>query len=129
MRSNPTPAEAKLWQRLRRRQLEGYKFRRQHVIAGYVVDFYCPTLQLAVEVDGPIHQYRRRQDQRRSQILSEWGVKILRFSSEAVMNEIEQVVVSLQDFIQKQDTDGCRAKAPIPAFPRFGGRCHKGSAR
>lgn len=100
MRRNPTPAEAKLWSRIRKRQLAGYKFRRQHIIAGFIVDFYCPTLQLVVEVDGPIHQFQPRQDAQRTRILQARGVRIVRFSSEAVIKDTDQVVLSLQRVIQ-----------------------------
>jgi very-short-patch-repair endonuclease len=105
MRRSPTGAESKLWQRLRRRQLEGYKFRRQHIVAGFVVDFYCTTLQFAVEVDGPIHRYQQRYDQRRSQLLQAYGVAIVRFSSEAVMYDIEHVVALLRNYIQRRRQD------------------------
>lgn len=54
-RKNPTKAEACLWEILRSKQLEGYKFRRQHPMKGYILDFYCPELKLAIEVDGQIH--------------------------------------------------------------------------
>ena len=54
LRENPTPAEQLLWERLRGNQT-GYKFRRQHPLDKYVVDFYCLALKLAIEVDGPIH--------------------------------------------------------------------------
>lgn len=59
MRRHPTQAEARLWSVLRSRQLGGWKFRRQHIIVGYVVDFYCADLRLVVEVDGTVHDERR----------------------------------------------------------------------
>ena len=96
MHTNPTPAEAVLWSWLRRRQLNGFKFRRQHIIAGFIVDFYCPALQLAVEVDGPIHRYQPRQDEHRTQILQARGVKIIRFTSDDVMHHVDQVILALR---------------------------------
>jgi very-short-patch-repair endonuclease len=58
-RSNPTPAEERLWDAIRRRQVGGARFRRQHPIAGFVLDFCCPERRLVVEVDGPIHDQQR----------------------------------------------------------------------
>jgi very-short-patch-repair endonuclease len=55
LRANPTDAEIRLWSRLRRRQLEGYRFRRQQPIGRYVVDFFCPEAKLIIEVDGSQH--------------------------------------------------------------------------
>mgnify|MGYP001770978009 FL=1 len=57
MRREPTPAEDKLWQKLRHKQILGYKFRRQHTIDRFIVDFYCGEARLVVEVDGEVHDY------------------------------------------------------------------------
>jgi very-short-patch-repair endonuclease len=64
MRCAPTPGEALLWAQLQGRRLDGWKFRRQAVIAGYIVDFFCPALGLAVEVDGLIHERQRLEEPR-----------------------------------------------------------------
>ena len=92
MRRHPTQAEAQLWSRLRDRQLDGLKFRRQHIIAGYITDFYCPAIRLAVEVDGPHHQYQRQQDEFRSEVLTQFGVRVVRVSTDAVMNNVDDVL-------------------------------------
>jgi len=92
MRQHPTQAEAQLWSRLRGRQLDGLKFRRQHIIAGYIVDFYCPAIHLAVEVDGPHHQWQRQQDKFRTGVLSQCGVRVVRVSSDAVLNDLDEVI-------------------------------------
>ena len=55
MRKEPTNAEALLWVRLRKRQLDGLKFRRQHIVQYFIVDFYCPRVKLVIEIDGPVH--------------------------------------------------------------------------
>ena len=102
MRRNPTPAEAKLWNRIRKRQLAGFKFRRQHIIAGFIVDFYCPTLKLIVEVDGPIHRYQPSKDAWRTRILQARDLHVVRFSSEAVMDETEKVLLSLERTIHNR---------------------------
>ncbi len=63
MRTQPTPAEDILWQHLRNRQLLGYKFRRQHSIERFIVDFFCNQAGLVIEVDGPIQQYQKQEEQ------------------------------------------------------------------
>lgn len=80
-RQNPTPAEEKLWQELRRENLLGYKFRRQHPVAGYIIDFHCPRLKLGIEVDGEVHKSpeQKAYDEQRSEDLSQFGVRIIRF--------------------------------------------------
>ena len=107
MRRRPTQAEAQLWSRLRGRQLDGLKFRRQHIIAGYIADFYCPAIHLAVEVDGPHHQWRRQQDQFPTEVLAKCGVRVVRVSVDAVMNNLDDVIryirrVIAQDAAQSQ---------------------------
>ena len=92
MRANPTHAEAKLWSRLRYRQVHGLKFRRQHIIAGYIVDFYCPALHLAVEVDAPHHLSQTLEDEMRDDMLGRYAVRVLRIDADAVMDDIDQVV-------------------------------------
>jgi leucyl-tRNA synthetase len=93
MRKNPTYAESKLWSRLKGKSLDGLKFRRQHVLPPYILDYYCPSKTLAVEVDGPHHKETKEQDQQRTQVLAEeHGVRMLRFTSWRVLNEIEDVL-------------------------------------
>jgi very-short-patch-repair endonuclease len=95
MRAMPTAAEAALWQALRDRRLSGWKFRRQHVIGGYVVDFYCPALGLVIEVDGSVHDGRRAQDRQRDQDLTALGVQVLRLRNADVLERLESVAASL----------------------------------
>ncbi len=73
MRREPTPAEERLWESLRNRGLDGYKFRRQHSIDRFVVDFYCSEASLVVEVDGPVHKYTRTDDAIRQEFLEVQG--------------------------------------------------------
>lgn len=82
MRSEPTHAEARLWRLLRRKQLGGFRFRRQHAIRGYILDFYCPEAKLAIELDGGQHaedDERVAHDDRRDQFLVAAGIRVLRF--------------------------------------------------
>src|SRR3989338_11663111 len=86
LRNNLPLPEVLLWQQLKNRQLEGYKFRRQYSINRYVIDFYCPNLKVAIEIDGDSHYKEDAQeyDIIRENFIKEYGVKFLRFSNEDV---------------------------------------------
>src|SRR5450755_591674 len=73
LRADATPAERVVWNLLRNRNLGGWRFRRQHVIAGFIADFYCPELKLVVELDGGIHETQRDEDAKRDAALSRLG--------------------------------------------------------
>ncbi len=97
LRKQMTPAERALWQRLRRKQLDGWRFRRQHPVGNFVVDFFCAKARLVVEVDGPIHLKQRYYDEERTQMLDELkGYRVLRFTNEQVMNDIESVLEEIR---------------------------------
>lgn len=83
-RRRPTPAEATAWQALRARKVHGLKFRRQQIIAGFVVDFYCPALRLALELDGGVHDAHRGYDLIRTQILNALDVRVVRLANDQV---------------------------------------------
>jgi very-short-patch-repair endonuclease len=87
MRHEPTKAERLLWLRLRRRQLGDYKFRRQHPIGSYIVDFYCAETKLIIEVDGDIHAYQEAYDKERTADLEALGYLVIRFWNEQVLKE------------------------------------------
>jgi very-short-patch-repair endonuclease len=91
LRREMTPAERALWMVLRRNALDGFHFRRQQVIEGFIVDFYCDAAKLAIELDGTVHEERWKHDQSRDKIISQRGVRVLRFSNEA-MRESEAVI-------------------------------------
>jgi very-short-patch-repair endonuclease len=88
----PTTAEARLWQALRGRQVDGFRFRRQHAIGRFIVDFYCSQMSLAIEVDGEIHEYQREADEQRTAYLRERGVRVIRFTNEEVLAKLEEVL-------------------------------------
>ena len=90
-RDNPTPAEAVVWEMVRNKQLNGYKFRRQHKIGQFIVDFYCHKAGLVIEVDGDVHAKREIEDNVRTDWLNTIGLKVLRFTNDEVLNE-RQVV-------------------------------------
>lgn len=92
-RKNMTKAEMILWNELKTKKLNGYKFRRQHPIQKYIVDFYCHELKLIIEVDGGYHNEKEQieYDKIRDNILKLKGVEILRFTNEEVFKDIQNV--------------------------------------
>lgn len=92
LRKEHTLSEDILWQALRRKQLEGRKFRRQNPIGAFVVDFYCPEENLAVEVDGGIHETQCEADALRQEIIESLGIRFVRVSAEEVENDLPKVL-------------------------------------
>jgi very-short-patch-repair endonuclease len=92
LRKSLTDAERWLWQRLRNRGLSGYKFRRQHPIGPFVVDFACIEKGVVIELDGSQHAQNMESDSRRSEYLRRKGYKVLRFWDSAVLREGEAVL-------------------------------------
>ena len=92
LRREMTAAEGRLWQRLRRNQLGGLHFRRQQVIDGFIVDFYCHSKGVVVEVDGGIHQQQHGYDAERNRVMFARGLQVLRFTNDQVACEIEAVL-------------------------------------
>jgi very-short-patch-repair endonuclease len=99
LRKRLTPAEAILWEALRRGGLEGLKFRRQHPVGRFILDFYCPAYKLVVEVDGKVHETQMEYDSARTSQLEAHGYKILRFSNEAVMQELDGVLTEILEVV------------------------------
>jgi very-short-patch-repair endonuclease len=89
-----TEAEQVLWERLRGRRLNGFKFRRQHPIADFIVDFYCADIGLAIEVDGEYHRESEQQiaDEHRTTELNKLNVKVIRFTNHEVINTTNEVL-------------------------------------
>ena len=97
LRNHSTSAEATLWKQLKGRQLNGKKFRRQHGIGPYIVDFFCPECRLVVELDGKPHlnEYGAEYDERRTGYLKECGVTVIRFENKMVFKELEFVLSTI----------------------------------
>jgi very-short-patch-repair endonuclease len=93
LRNNVTPAEKLLWSRLQRSNLGGYKFRRQHSVGSYILDFYCPAARLAIELDGDSHfsDDAIAYDLERTVYLNALRIKVLRFLNTEVYVDIEVV--------------------------------------
>ena len=94
LRKNLTSAEASLWKILKDSRFEDRKFRRQHSVGKYVLDFYCPAERLAIELDGEAHadELARIHDRKRGQFLEENGIKVLRFENKFVFEELEYML-------------------------------------
>ena len=94
LRKNMTEAETFLWQRIRKKQLKGRQFYRQKNIGDYIVDFYCPSAKLIVELDGGQHytEEGKRRDQVKDKYLESLGIIVLRFSDREVFKNIEGVL-------------------------------------
>jgi adenine-specific DNA-methyltransferase len=103
LRRNQTNAEKKLWDLLGNRQLLDVKFRRQFPIGHYIIDFYSPQCRLGIEADGGQHYHEdgKRKDRIRTEELSKFGIKILRFSDCEVLNNIEGTLEVIQQEIGK----------------------------
>lgn len=92
LRKNLTKAEAILWEKLRNKQLDGLRFRCQHPVGSFILDFYCPSRKLVIEIDGDIHKERTEYDNARTSKLEEYGYRVIRFSNERVMKDLQGVL-------------------------------------
>ena len=107
LRKKATQPERILWRHLRNRNFAGYKFRRQHPFEDYVLDFYCPSAKLAIELDGGGHNYRAGQtrDQTRSEVLARHGVFVLRFWNHQVRQELDSVLRAIWFALEERRTE------------------------
>ncbi|MBI1294699.1 DUF559 domain-containing protein [bacterium] len=97
LRQEMTPAETRLWQHLRNRNLAGLKFRRQQPLGPFIADFYCAEHRLIVELDGAVHDQQQERDAARTDYLHQHGYRVLRFRNEAVMVNLESVLAAIRD--------------------------------
>lgn len=120
LRTNMTDAEKKLWLNLRGRQMCGLKFRRQHPLGPYIVDFYCHQARLVIEVDGGQHwdEENRRYDARRTAYLHMQAIRVIRFSNDEVLKDTEGVLEHIQQVLEppRKELDGLGT--PPPSLPR-----------
>ena len=96
LRNNMTYHEKLLWEKLKGKQICGIRFRRQHPISLFIVDFYCHEVRLVVEVDGEIHYDRIDYDDGRSAKMERFGIKVIRFTNFEVENNIEKVIMRIE---------------------------------
>src|SRR2546425_3928171 len=126
LRRDETDAERKLWMRLRDRQLNGLKFRRQQPIGRYIVDFFCPEHRLVIELDGGHHADQIQADQRRTEFLNKVGYRVLRFWDNDVLTEPESVLQKIADELNHPSPcphpQGERGKKPLTLALSLKGR-------
>ena len=103
LRRNLTDAESKLWQELRGRRVQGYKFRRQHPIEDYIADFACLSAKLIVEIDGATHSTdeEKAYDVRRTAFLESLGWQVIRFTNDDVYSDVDGVVEAVYAALEK----------------------------
>ena len=94
LRRQMPKAEVLMWSRLKSKQLDGFKFRRQHSVGSYILDFYCPELNLAIELDGDTHAGKQAEnyDQKRQQYIELFGIRLIRFTNFQVIENMEGVL-------------------------------------
>ncbi len=117
MRANPTPAEAILWKQLKGKKLKKTKFRQQHLIADFIVDFVCLTHKLIIEVDGKIHDYQLDKDNVRTKELENSGFKVIRFKNEEVIGDIGQVISKIESELNNQSFSLSKLKKEGQVLP------------
>lgn len=108
LRNNATKSEIRLWQKLKRDQLYGYDFHRQKPIDEFIVDFFCNKLQLVIELDGYSHEIQEvwEKDVKKTEKLNSLGIHVLRFSDHQVMNDMENVLRHIEDYILTFEENG-----------------------
>ena len=107
LRNHLTAAEATLWKMLKKRQVGGYKFRRQHSIGKYIVDFFCYELMLAIELDGEVHAGLNgiARDMERDEELNKLGVTVLRYENRWVYEYPEVIKQDILEFGEKRNKE------------------------
>ena len=116
LRSNRTPAEQLLWSNLRGNQIHGLKFRREHGIGSYIVDFFCPERSLVIEIDGDVHatESKIKTDRQRENNLLALGLLVLRYNNDDVLHNLEGVLEDIALKVSKSST------SPSPSLQRRG---------
>lgn len=102
LRKNLTHSEKMLWERLRRKQIMNLRFREQHPIDIFIVDFYCHAARLVVELDGEIHLQKKEYDEGRSAEMEKYYIKVIRFSNEEVEKDIENVIKKITSEVKER---------------------------
>jgi len=115
LRRDQTDAEKRLWYHLRARRLGGHKFRRQHPVGPYIADFYCEAARLVVEVDGGGHNEpgQRVYDQRRTEVLAGFGIRVVRFWNNEVLVQTEAVLEAILSALDNAPSPGLRPTSPV----------------
>lgn len=101
LRKESTLSEILLWNYLKKKQMKGCDFHRQKPIDNYIVDFYCPKLKLAIEIDGISHAEKEKYDEKRISRLKFLGINILTFSDEQIKKNLNGTLIEIEDWIDK----------------------------
>jgi very-short-patch-repair endonuclease len=96
MRNNLTPSEKIVWNEIKEKKISGYKFRKQHPVYRYILDFYCHEKKLAIEIDGDSHKERKDYDEYRDSYVRSIGIETLRFTNEEIENNIANVIEAIK---------------------------------
>ena len=106
LRSNMPKGEIILWSKLKNKMLDGYKFRRQYSVGKFVIDFYCPRLKLAIEVDGDSHFSDESEpyDMARQDFIESFGISFLRFTNKEVYENLGEVLAKIENCMQEKST-------------------------
>ena len=112
LRRTMTSSEKKIWPYLRSKALSGHRFRRQHPIKDFIVDFFCYDVMLAVEIDGEVHQeaFQKERDKERTVILNKLGIRVLRFTNSEIEHQIDAVIDTIQNELK------IRSSYPSPGW-------------
>jgi len=107
LRSNQTLGETLLWMQLQKRQVQGYQFNRQKPLGNHIVDFYCKSLKLVIEVDGGSHHFEEVMvnDVERQKILEQLGMRFLRFSEMDVRKKMDEVLLAIEKTIENLENE------------------------
>lgn len=116
LRSDMTGPEIRLWSKLRARQLQGLKFRRQHGIGAYIVDFYCPEQSLVIEIDGDSHADAAQivKDKQREKYLQSLGLRVIRYINDDIVKNLDGVLEDLTERLSLEST------SPSPLLTKEG---------
>jgi very-short-patch-repair endonuclease len=114
-RDNPTEAEFALWNILRKKQILGLKFRRQHKIGQFIVDFYCHEAGLVIEADGKIHDKRATEDAVRTKWLESIGLHVIRFKNDVILSQPEKIKTEITSYIESNHSKIAEFSSSAPS--------------
>ena len=121
LRQEQTPAEAKLWQALRDRRFKDYKFRRQHPIGRFIIDFFCPELSFVIEVDGAVHRNQDQvcRDEERTAMLQNMVYRVYRLTNEQVETNLSAALDGLYQMLSEVASTSAKT-SPLPLWRERG---------
>ena len=116
LRSNGTPAEGSMWNILKAKKVGGLQFRRQYSVGHYILDFYCPALKLAIELDGNYHYNTANSEHdldREEDLLMNYGIQTIRFENKAVFEQPQAIVNSILEVLEEKRKMGSTPPNPL----------------